>query len=333
MSVPFVHSMAAHCESGSLAALLNHKGLSISEPMIFGIGAGIFFAYLKVPSMHFPVFAVRSRPGNLRRNIAKRLGIVFEARRFRDPGKAKTELSALISRSIPVAIQTDMFYMEYIPEHLRMHFNAHFVVVFEQHNDTYHVSDCYFPTTAWISADSLEKARFAKGDFSPRGLMVHPTHVPATVAWEDAIRKGIHQAARDMVRVPLPFIGIRGIQRFAKGVLAWPGYARNNDRLSHEIMKINLLLEEQGTGGGGFRFMYATFLQESSILLNKPDFAGMSKRMMANGDKWRDISLFAARMGKNRDFAQAKFKELSAMIMERADEERILFTELYKMTK
>jgi hypothetical protein len=55
--------------------------------------------------------------------------------------------------------------------------------------------------------------------------------------------------------------------------------------------------------------------------------------MMANGDKWRELSLYAARMGKNRDFAPPKFSELSELIMERADEEQTLFTELHEMTK
>jgi hypothetical protein len=332
-AIPFNHAMAAHCESGSLSALLNHRGLRISEPMLFGVAAGIFFAYLKIPSMHFPVFAVRSRPGDLRRNIAKRLGIRFFTRRYRDPGKATAELEQLLERNIPVAVQTDMFYMDYIPEHLRTHFNAHFVVVFGKENGLFTISDCYYPSAAQIPEVSLEKARFAKGDFSPRGLLTYPLSVPDSTDWEGAIRKGIHQAARGMTRIPLPFVGVRGIRLFARKIPLWPGYARNSDQLSHEIMKINVLLEEQGTGGAGFRFMYATFLQEASKLLNKPAYADMSKRMMANGDKWRELSLYAARMGKNRDFAPPKFSELSELIMERADEEQTLFTELHEMTK
>ncbi|HEX7510512.1 MAG TPA: DUF4872 domain-containing protein, partial [Chitinivibrionales bacterium] len=119
----------------------------------------------------------------------------------------------------------------------------------------------------------------------------------------------------------------------AKKIHTWPRLARDSDHLSHGLMKINLLLEEQGIGGAGFRFMYATFLQEASKLLNNQACADLSKRMMTNGDRWRDISLVAARMGKNRDFAPQRFADLSAMILERADEERRLFTELLHLTK
>ena len=120
---------------------------------------------------------------------------------------------------------------------------------------------------------------------------------------------------------------------FAKKVVGWPGLARDIEHLSHEIMKIELLLEEQGTGGGGFRFIYATFLREASGVLNDDNLLGMSKRMMEIGDRWRDISLFAARIGKKRDLGEDRLRELSGMITERADDEEIFFNDLYKMVK
>ncbi len=68
--IPFRHIMAAHCESGTVTALLNHHGLNITEPMVFGIASGIFFAYFKTPMMDFPMFAVRSMPGQVRIKFA-----------------------------------------------------------------------------------------------------------------------------------------------------------------------------------------------------------------------------------------------------------------------
>ncbi|MDD3875104.1 MAG: BtrH N-terminal domain-containing protein, partial [Bacteroidales bacterium] len=57
----FKHKMAAHCETGAITASLNYRGLEISEPMVFGIGSGIFFGYFKNPRFTFPIFTVRSR--------------------------------------------------------------------------------------------------------------------------------------------------------------------------------------------------------------------------------------------------------------------------------
>jgi Butirosin biosynthesis protein H, N-terminal len=42
----YVHRMTAHCETGVTSSLFLDKGLDLSEPMIFGIGSGIFFGHL-----------------------------------------------------------------------------------------------------------------------------------------------------------------------------------------------------------------------------------------------------------------------------------------------
>ena len=52
--------------------------------------------------------------------------------------------------------------------------------------------------------------------------------------------------------------------------------------------------------------------------------------MMLIGDGWREISLFAARIGKNRDLGPEKLKQLSDMLYERAGVEESFFRELRK---
>jgi hypothetical protein len=93
-------------------------------------------------------------------------------------------------------------------------------------------------------------------------------------------------------------------------------------------MKINILLEDQGTGGAGFRFMYATFLQQASAILVKPEWSELSKEMMKIGDGWREISLFAARIGKNRELGPDRLKELGTMLVGRAEAEERFFRRL-----
>jgi hypothetical protein len=59
----------------------------------------------------------------------------------------------------------------------------------------------------------------------------------------------------------------------------------------------------------------------------------MSKEMMEIGDKWRNISYFAAKMSKNRDLGPDRFKELSMLVHAQADEEQKFFSDLYKLVK
>lgn len=329
----YQHKMAAHCETGTVAGMLNYHGLEITEPVVFGVANGIFFGYMKMPSFEFPMFFVRTRPGEIRKKIAKRFGIKFFTKTYKNPVEAQQELDRLLEQNIPVAVQVDFFYMNYLKAWMRVHNNAHFVTVIGKEGGKYLISDCYYQDVGELDAESLSKGRFAGGMASPKGFMYYPLSVPKQVDLEKNIIIGIRKAAYNMLKIPMPFLGIKGINRFADKVVGWPKLARDEGHLSHEVMKINLLLEDQGTGGAGFRFMYATFLRQASELLKNETLLNMSKKMMEIGDGWRNVSIFAIRMNKDKDFSEARFKELSNLIRGRAVAEKEFFTELYRFAK
>ena len=158
--------------------------------------------------------------------------------------------------------------------------------------------------------------------------MIYRNGSTDTIDWESAVEKGIKKAAFNMLKIPFPFLGVKGIRYFAKKLPDWPKLARDEEHLSDEVMMINILLEERGTGGGGFRFMYAAFLQEAAKLINKPALNEIAEQMMNNGDEWRLISIFAGKIGRNRELGQDKLRELGEMIEKRADVEKKLFTDL-----
>ena len=326
--IPFRHIMAAHCESGTVAAIVSHHGFKISEPMVFGISSGIFFGYLRTPMMDFPIFVVRSRPGEIRKKFADRTGIKFKTRTYRNQKDAERELDMLLDQNQPVALQVDFFYMNYFPAWYRIHINVHYVTVIGREGNKYLVSDSYHPQIAEIERDALLKGRFAGGPMAPRGFMFYPIYIPEKTDLEKAIKNGIKGATFNMLKIPLPFLGVKGIRRFADKIVEWPGYARDENQLADKIFRITVLLEDQGTGGGGFRFLYASFLQEASKILNYPRLDDFSKEIMGIGDGWREISLAASKIAKNRDFGEEKFRELSSMIRKRADLEEAFFTNL-----
>ncbi len=332
-STEYQHKMAAHCETGTVTGILNHNGLTISEPMVLGISAGIFFAYLNSPKLPFPLFVHRSKPGSIRKKISKRLGVKFKASKYRKPQKAREALDTLIEQKIPVAVQVDMFYMEYIPKYMRVHFNGHYITAVGRENGAYTVSDCYYPQLARVSVEAMQQGRFSGGDLAPKGLHYYAADVPKNVDLKEPVLKGIKEAARTMVKLPVPFIGVKGIRLFAKKIVDWPKLARDEDHLSHHVMDICANLEEKGTGGAGFRFMYATFLQEASKIVNNEKLADLSKQMMENGDQWRELSLLAAKMGKKHNLGAENFKKLQDKILSRADTEEKLFNELLLAVK
>jgi hypothetical protein len=328
--IPFRHVMAAHCESGTVTALLNHHGMNISEPMVFGIASGIFFAYMKPPMMDFPMIVTRSMPGQIRSKFAQRTGVKFKTRKFRNPKEAERELDRLLDQNQPVAVQVDLFFMDYFPSWFRVHINVHFINVIGKEGNKYIVSDSYHPQIAEIDKETLLKGRFAGGSMAPKGFMYYPVHIPEKIDLKKAVEKGIKSATFNMLRIPLPFLGVKGIRRFADKIVDWPRFIKDNDQFANQIFRISILLEEQGTGGGGFRFIYASFLQEASKVLNNPDLDVFSREMMDIGDGWRELAMSAARVGKSRDFSKEKLMELGDLIRKRADLEESFFTNLRK---
>jgi hypothetical protein len=333
MVIPFEHRMFAHCESGTVTGLLNHAGLALTEPMVFGISSGILFAYFKTPALPFPTFVVRNFPGQMMRGVSRRLGVKFATAKYKDHKKGEEAIDALLDRNIPVACRVDFYYMDYLPPYMRAHFNFHFLTVVGRKGSKFLVSDCYSTELAELERESLRKGRYPGGSFDPRGFLFYPVRVPADPDIDGAIAKGIRAACFNMLKLPVPLLGVRGISLFSKKIMEWPGLARNEDHLSHEIMKINILLEDQGTGGAGYRFMYATFLRQASERLNAAALKEMSERMMLIGDDWRRISIHAARMGKNRDFSHDRFRELSEKIAAQAVAEKKFFTDLSGIAK
>ena len=245
--IAYNHKMAAHCESGTVTSLLNNRGLEITEALVFGISSGIFFGYFhKMKSFTFPTFIVRNKPGQMRSNISKRLGIKFHTEKFRKPEDGQMALDRLLEKNIPVAVQVDFFYMDYIPSWERVHINVHFIVIVGKQGSKYIVSDSYFPQLVELESESLRKARFAGGSMSPKGFLFYPEYIPENIDFRKAIRKGIKKSCFNMLKIPIPFLGVKGIRLFAKKIVEWPSRSRDIEHLSHEIMKINILLGRPG---------------------------------------------------------------------------------------
>jgi hypothetical protein len=97
-------------------------------------------------------------------------------------------------------------------------------------------------------------------------------------------------------------------------------------RTSLFIGHVVRMQEEIGTGGAGFRFMYASFLQESAALTGRPPLADLAGQLLDIGDGWRDFALAAARMCRGRD--RLDTPALAVMVEQQAQREQVFFDAL-----
>lgn len=324
----FEHRHAGHCESGTVAALLRHQGLDLSEPMVFGIGGGLFFLHLPIVKMGgIPLTSYRDAPRAIIKNIQKRLGVRWREVRYRRPQAAMQALDTFLAAGRPVGLQTSVYWLPYFPVDMRFHFNGHNLVVYGKQGDDYLISDPVAETPVQCASADLQRARFAKGPFAPRGLTYYPEHVPAQLDVAGAARDAIRATARRMTGIPLPFLGVRGIRWMADRLERWP------DRLGAEtaakwVGSVVRMQEEIGTGGAGFRFMYAAFLQEAAGLLDTPALQDLARDLTATGDRWREFAVQGAMLVKNRESDAAAYRRLAGMLRDCAAREQEIFTRL-----
>ncbi len=323
--VPFDHQQSAHCESGVISSLLRHNGLDISEPMAFGISAGLGYAYL--PFLKFgglPLFAYRMPPGWIIRGLTKRLGVEMHMQTFREPAEGTRVLDENLAKGRAVGVQTSAYWLSYFPPDMRFHFNAHNLVVYGKRGDQYLISDPVIDILVECGAEALQKARFTRGVLAPKGLLYYPSRMPVKPDLRSAVRKGILFTTGMMVHVPVPIIGTRGIRMVSRKIRKLdPRQDAHNKLLLGHIVRMQ---EEIGTGGAGFRFLYASFLQEAAALLDKPKLGDLAARLTEVGDEWRRFALHAAKMCKGR--MPMDYGMLADQLAECAAQEDVIYREL-----
>lgn len=301
-SVAFAHRQSAHCESGVASSMLSHYGLPISEPMAFGLAAALTFAYIPFVKMAgMPLIAYRMPPGAIIKAMQKRLNVRMVRRTFRDPETGMRALDEQLAQGRIVGLQTCIYWLPYVPDSFRFHFNAHNLIVYGREGDDYLISDPIFETTTRCARDALLKARFAKGDLAAKGLMYYADPQANRVAHIDygtVIPQAVRANLRIMRKAPLPVIGVKGIRYLARRVMQL--HRAPQAQISLYLTHIVRMQEEIGTGGAGFRFIYASFLQEAANLLDSPLLAEASRKMTDAGDEWRRFALHATKMSRGR---------------------------------
>jgi hypothetical protein len=333
MKVDFTHKQSAHCENGVISNLLRFHGLEFDEPMIFGIGSGLFFSYLPFVRLNgIPVASYRIWPGHIFKRFSNRIGVKIERKKFSSPKTAMLELDKMLEKGQPVGMLTSVFYLDYLPAAYRFHFNAHNIIVFGRENGKYLVSDPVMEYTTEISYDDLVRARFAKGMPEPSGRMYYPVTLPGEFNLERAIWTGIKQTSDHMTTIPIPLFGAKGMRYLARRLRYWPDRIGNRKAILW-LGNVIRMQEEIGTGGAGFRFIYAAFLDQASVRLQDEKLFDLSKRLTKSGDQLREFAYYAGRVCKNRKSDTKTFAELGDMLENCSHQEQEIFSELYEMSK
>jgi hypothetical protein len=263
-------------------------------------------------------------PGSIIKGAAKNLDVRFNTKRYRDKEEALAELIGLVDQGEIVGLQTSVYWLPYFPPEMRFQFNAHNLIIYGREGKEFLVSDPVFEHTVRVKAEDLQNARFAKGTLAPKGFMYYPVRVNSSIDLREAIRKAIKRTVHMMLYAPVPFIGVKGIHYLARRI------GRLNAQKDLRYVRLFLghivrMQEEIGTGGGGFRFMYAAFLQEAGDLLGSARLGEASRMMTDAGDMWRQFASACARACKSRT-ADFDVEDIARLMKNCAIQEKLVYS-------
>jgi len=293
--------------------------------MIFGLGSGLGFVYwhskrgdmVLLPAYPF----VGGRARDLCKNLCSNLGVSVKVNKTSSKTKAYEALKSLISKDVPVMILVDMPQLKYLGLPEQAHFGGHCVVVagLDEDKGVAYIADTMFKDLQTPTLKELEEARSSTfKPFPPENTWCTFEFPTKLTPIEDAIRNAVTKTAMSMLYPPIRNLGVKGISHFASEIVKWPKLFPPENELFRQLYEVNyVMMEEDGTGGGLFRYLYSRFLKEAGELLNSKELAELGQRYHQIGQKWTAI----AKLIRETPKSTMNVHEARKVLLEVANEE------------
>lgn len=312
-----------HCETTTVGNLLQHCGITLSEPMLFGIGEGLSFIYWDSKQMGFPFLGGRCKQDVLTENIAKRLNVKLEAKETSSKAKAWEFVKWNIDKGIPVGLKLDMYYLEYFED--RIHFAGHYATIYGYDEEFGYLVDGKAQVKSSLS--SIAEARNYKGPMSSPNRAFTITAAGKLPDMKKTVACAINQNAEQYLNPPIQNISFKGIRKTANAIIKWldkPGMA------PELIIQAGRLMDEGGTGGALFRNMYRDFLKECDELYPEIGLHGAYLKFEKVAPMWAEVSKLICSAGENTNGQQ--LKEASRILLDIASLEEEAMKLLFENT-
>lgn len=286
-----------HCETTALGVLLRGEGIELSEPMVFGLGAGLSFIYWDSKAMGFPFLGGRVKPFELTRNLADALGLELQVEETSSARKAWQNVVTPLDAGRPVGLQLDSYHLDYFST--KVHFGGHVVAMYGYDEENAYLVDTDQqggPVTTSLS--SLAKARAERGPMTAKHrsfTIKAPSNRPSP---QDRIIPAIKTCAQAFLNPPIANLGHRGIDKTAKRVPRW---LERTDNPAEDLPRAALLMEKAGTGGALFRNLYRDFLAESAELIDNSHLRTGHNLYAEAAALWTQVAALVEKAGESGD--------------------------------
>jgi hypothetical protein len=303
---PNTHRPGRHCASSAIRDLAEYYGLGLDEPMCFGIGAGLGLWYLE--NNHLPASRmIHVRSMDIEAQFFQRIGVPFAWEQFDDHQKSEDRLLEHLDQGRPALTQTDIFYLPYYRS--KTHFPGHLIAVwgYDAARRVFFVTDTERERVQEVPFDNLKKARFSGGGiFELKGNLFAPASLPIPDDLPQIIIRAVSHNSKVLRDRGMGFQGLAALDLWRQELDLWKTFDdwQWTARLAYQV------IEKRGTGGGGFRLMYAEFLNAAAAMIPEISSLGLPEKMSAAADAWQDLAcaLKAASEQSKPDFIETRIR-------------------------
>jgi hypothetical protein len=280
------------CEPTTIGNLLQHCGLTFSEPMLFGIGEGLNFIFWDSKQMGYLFLGGRCKQDILTENITKNLKLKLEVRETSSETRAWEFVKTNLDKGIPVGLKLDFYYLEYIEQ--KIHFAAHYVTIYGYDEKFGYLIDGKKQVQS--SLKSIAEARKQKGPMSSPNRAFTITAAGNLPDIKQTVAYAINRNAEQYLHPPIHNISFKGIRKTANLITKWFEKPGMTPQL---IAQTGSLMEEAGTGGALFRNMYRDFLKECDDSYPEMGLHEAYLKFTKVAPMWTEVSKLICSAGEN----------------------------------
>lgn len=288
----FHHEPGVHCGSVAMADMLRWAGVDLSEPMVFGLGAGLGFYYLQSDYMS-PTRQIVGRSIHLEENVAEALGLELVEHRTSDGEEGWRGVRSAVESGRPALVQCDLSELPYWESSTP--FNGHRIVVagYDDADDSVYVADTHFEGLECIDREALHRARASDAPPSFGNRFAWWELEPASCGdIQGAIREAIARNVEEIESDESGFTGMPGLDLFREEVAGW----RDLDDAEWCYRFAYQCIEKRGTGGAMFRNLYRKFLSEAADYVPEILQFQLPVSMSRNADAWSTLATYLKAM-------------------------------------
>ena len=285
----FQHQVGVHCESSSMRDVFEFYGFPMTEAMAFGLDGTLGFGFFDgsanftgAEGDNLPIFIGGKQDTINPNSLACRLlGITLRKQSFTSADKAWEESKKLLLQDIPLMIQADLYYLDYMDFEESIHFGGHFITLagYDESKGIAYIGDTEYEDFQEVSLENLKKARSSEYGSS----FLHPKNAQYSMSRRPdgkhpplaaGVKLAIQKVVNHILRPSMSNSGLQGLTNFAKSILTWDESFNKivkspYDQKDYSLARLNFELipgyiDEWGTGGASFRNLYKSFLEEIS---------------------------------------------------------------------